>query len=754
MANVWKIGSRWSDLGTWDSRIITIFRRSSVVFVGGKCAKRFHKEVTIGDYFAIADGYTVSAVAKATSNVMSLTDMIAKKLIKVKDTEPFNLNWDFDGCYGIRVKIVDLPPKEQFQYRKSGAFFSANLYWNEIIDLYESKVDKTFDISAKTYKLFSSLNNRISEGVKRDSLLDGKTKYIIPVYQREYSWGYDQISMFIRDLFRGFWGIEEKKSIHAEPMFIGTMQLSYKKYISNNEYEQDVIDGQQRLSTFLCLIKYLQITYPNNKAIQNMPIDWLETRVNNGKEDILLNEMLKMNQCDDDSYRNMRSFNKYIDNVYIIEETINELLLDNEGKKEEVAQYFLNNLNSFILYLQNNVLFVVIETVAGLSKTIQIFNTINTTGLDLGGDDLFKVRLYEYLRDKKGADEEAFNAIGEVYKRAKELNEKWRVHHNYDVININLVRTVYKNYLIAKYRLPNQLFRMATDTFYEYLFDVLLNVQEHKEIKNLNELEMSIDDLNMVIDACYQWNSCNYQDTSQMIAGLLIEKSRYSRYSAFAYQLMIAKKDLTLDSRINLVMDYYQILSRIFFCYSLMFFKQVNDIHSLMDNVYKLIVQKPEIETKQLLMQKLNEIDKDRMVNYIGGAIAYNRICKDLICCLSAYFDEIETSISLEELENKLSWGYDIEHIHANADEMIMMEENLQNSIGNLMLLEYDINRSIGAECFYDKIHGVPGHMRYLDSNYATVKKIASHTQWNTEEAIQRKTNETKKIMDFIFNYF
>jgi len=752
MANVWKIGSRWSDIGTWDSRIITIFRRSGVVFVGGKCANRFYKEVTMGDYFAIADGYTVSAVAKATSDVMSLSDMIAKKLIKVKDTEPFDLNWNFDGCYGIRVKIVDLPPNEQFQYMKSGALFSANQYWNEIIDLYESKVEKSFDISAKTYKLFSRHNYRDSEGFIKDNLLDGKTKYIIPVYQREYSWGYDQISRFIRDIFRGFWGSEENKSILAEPMFIGTMQLSYKKYISNNEYEQDVIDGQQRLSTFLCLVKYLKLTYPNNTEIQKMPNNWLETRVNNGKEDVLLNEMLTMRQMDDDSYRKMRIFNKYIDNVYIIEETINELLLDEEGKKGKVAQYFLDNLDSFILYLQNNVLFVVIETVAGLSKTIQIFNTINTTGLDLGGDDLFKVRFYEYLRDKKGADEEAFSAIGEVYKRAKELNEKWRVHHNYDVININLVRTVYKNYLIAKYELPDQLFRMATDTFYDYLFDVLLNVQEHKEINNLNGLELSIDDLNMVLDSCYQWNSYKYKNPSQLIAGLLIDKSRYSRYSAFAYQLMIAKKDLDLDTRINLVIDYYQILCRIFYCFSLMYLKQVYEIHSLMDKVYKYIVQKPENEARKLLLLKLGSVNKEEMVNNIGWTIAYNKTCKDLVCCLSAYFDEIDVPISLDDLEAKLSGGYDIEHIHANADEKIIMDENLQNSIGNLMLLEYDINRSIGAECFYDKAHGVPGHMSYLDSNYVTVKKIASHTQWNTEEAIQRKTNETKKIMNFIFS--
>ena len=54
MSNVWKIGSRWSEYGTWDSRIITIFRRSGVIFVGGYSAQRFFDEVSLGDYFAIA----------------------------------------------------------------------------------------------------------------------------------------------------------------------------------------------------------------------------------------------------------------------------------------------------------------------------------------------------------------------------------------------------------------------------------------------------------------------------------------------------------------------------------------------------------------------------------------------------------------------------------------------------------------------------------------------------------------------------
>ena len=124
MNNCWKIGSRWSVDGSWNSRIITIFRRSNVVFVGGDAAKRFHDQVKKGDYFAIADGFTIVAVARATGDVMRLPEMIEQGLIKARDGEPFDLSKNFDGCYGIKVKIVDLPKQDQFQYRKRGTFLA------------------------------------------------------------------------------------------------------------------------------------------------------------------------------------------------------------------------------------------------------------------------------------------------------------------------------------------------------------------------------------------------------------------------------------------------------------------------------------------------------------------------------------------------------------------------------------------------------------------------------------------------------
>ena len=328
------------------------------------------------------------------------------------------------------------------------------------------------------------------------SILDNRTKYTIPIYQREYSWGWEQISRFVGDIFKGFWGAEEEKRIICEPMFIGTMQLSEKKETGTNKYTQDVIDGQQRLSTMMCIFKYLKLKYPGNKALGEIRLDWLETRVNNGKEQESLEAMLGMSDLDGANMDNEQ--NPYVRSIGMIDECFNNLTTDENGEPMEA---FTGNIGAFVEYLLNDIYFVVIETTAGLSKTIQIFNTINTAGLDLNGDDLFKVRLYEYLHDVKGHGEDSFTEIGGIYKDVKKRNEEWLKTHGWDLVNMGVVRTVYKDYLISKHKLPVSLYAMGTDTFFERLFDVLLNVQSHKEMASAKTVELALDDLRRIINA-------------------------------------------------------------------------------------------------------------------------------------------------------------------------------------------------------------------------------------------------------------
>lgn len=244
MANVWKIGSRWSDYGTPNSSIISIFRRNNVVFVGADGArKRFISEVKCGDYFAIADGYNIVAVAKAIDKPTLLNKLKINTIGYESD------RFDYDECkdwvVGVRVKIVDLKADQRIWYERRGAFFSANQISQKVVDLYENQGNE-FAINSYTCTLFDSKK-------EYKSVFDTHTRFIIPIYQRPYSWKKNEIKSFLSDLVNNYLG-KDKKGTSPEPMFIGTMQLSEKKYIDKIEYEQEVIDGQQRLTTFQIML--------------------------------------------------------------------------------------------------------------------------------------------------------------------------------------------------------------------------------------------------------------------------------------------------------------------------------------------------------------------------------------------------------------------------------------------------------------------------------------------------------------------
>lgn len=78
------------------------------------------------------------------------------------------------------------------------------------------------------------------------SLANNQDKYIIPIYQRNYAWGIDEIELLISDLKDAY--AQNRESNY----YIGSL-IVYKR----NECTFEVIDGQQRLTTFKILLKII-----------------------------------------------------------------------------------------------------------------------------------------------------------------------------------------------------------------------------------------------------------------------------------------------------------------------------------------------------------------------------------------------------------------------------------------------------------------------------------------------------------------
>ncbi|WP_218975507.1 HNH endonuclease family protein [Peptoniphilus catoniae] len=128
--------------------------------------------------------------------------------------------------------------------------------------------------------------------------------------------------------------------------------------------------------------------------------------------------------------------------------------------------------------------------------------------------------------------------------------------------------------------------------------------------------------------------------------------------------------------------------------------------------------------------------------------------------------------LACKESEQKfiLPAKYEIEHIMPRSGKnidriredagIIDKEEfsEIVNKLGNKILLEEDINRSIGNAWFRSKIqNSVKERKGYKDSNFTLAKQIISdfgnqeNPLWTVENIEERTNREAKRITDFIF---
>lgn len=85
-------------------------------------------------------------------------------------------------------------------------------------------------------------------------LFDGKRRYLIPLYQRQYSWREaPQIALLWEDIERAVKRIETDRSSLA-PHFMGAIVINQVKTFGRQVQAFEVIDGQQRLTTFQLLL--------------------------------------------------------------------------------------------------------------------------------------------------------------------------------------------------------------------------------------------------------------------------------------------------------------------------------------------------------------------------------------------------------------------------------------------------------------------------------------------------------------------
>lgn len=229
-------------------------------------------------------------------------------------------------------------------------------------------------------------------------------QYVVPSYQRPYSWEYDQCIQLYNDLLRAF--------DNEEDYFIGNIIIAKS---DSNKGSLEVVDGQQRLITLLLLIKVLSIFQTDLKVLFDLlsQEDWkgtnnfprIRTDVFESNDNEALSQLLSFNQED---FENTLSDSIDKSNNIIERKVRNKFVLN--------ALYFYkwvkfydeknNDLEEFTYFLLRNVYLLPIELGGATQdeaneKALVIFETINNRGMNLEDADIFKAKLYNKAKKIK-----------------------------------------------------------------------------------------------------------------------------------------------------------------------------------------------------------------------------------------------------------------------------------------------------------------------------------------------------------------
>ncbi len=239
-----------------------------------------------------------------------------------------------------------------------------------------------------------SLNAEQKEITK---ILSGKEQYIIPPYQRAYSWEQEQCEALWEDLKNAYLTNKE------EGYFLGNIVIA-KSTEDKNSLE--VIDGQQRLISLTLLIRVLlhfnpdsnylkEAIYIPGKKTNDLPETRLKTNVFEEKDSKFLKDVIETP----------------LDKIYEYNATRN----DNFAKNilyfySEILKFSrINDIEDFSDFILDSVSLLPIESEDtnkenAREKALKIFETINNRGKELSNSDIFKANLYSMALNEREED--------------------------------------------------------------------------------------------------------------------------------------------------------------------------------------------------------------------------------------------------------------------------------------------------------------------------------------------------------------
>ncbi len=605
---------------------------------------------------------------------------------------------------------------------------------------------KTIDAKLKTIQdMFSST---------QESILGKDGIFIIPDYQRAYNWkSTDQCDKLWQDIV-SFIEIGKDSSY-----FFGSI------IINSDNNELLVIDGQQRLTTFLLLLKALLLKI--NHCLENISKDSdsellkyaLESRrseiinclylIDKDEVPLVLKGDKKLTEL------KIKYFNKSINEEYIDEvKTIlhaDDFLIAQKNVKEikfkrndnRFTNFFRNfkffidqldpldssKVNTFAKTLLNECQVIVVVSYQ-TEEAIEIFNSLNSTGMPLDDADILSAKLYSNYDDK-----DEFNARWKEIIKDTNLLDTQRISSIDDILNqymyISRARNHETNSSLPAVR------RYFTDNK-DFLNNPKVFLSDLEKIISIWKDEPTTIELNTLKNVLLKHNS-NF-------------KLFYVTYLYFNSEESDINKQMFIESLLKL----FALLSINEYGYSSSKFK------SFLIGLNMDIGNGTKTEK---LVEKINkhikdEFNKESVADYLLDFTPNNS---------TVYLNEYLFMKEKDRTDLFPSFNcstIEIEHIMPSSGKNLcsiredanMTEEEFKyyvNKLGNKILLEKNINSSISNDWFkVKKQTSVTEKRGYNDSTFAIAKSLTLYKKdkWEKDDIDNATLKAANRIANFIFD--
>ena len=508
--------------------------------------------------------------------------------------------------------------------------------------------------------------------------------FVIPEYQRPYAWSMDEVKTLFDDLWE-FTRTTGGSSNPSKSYFLGTI-VSFL----NDDKEQEIIDGQQRITTLFLFLRAIFTSLSNadtqtdeSKHFISMigPAIWKTNKLT-GKIDysqILLTSKVINNDGNEILHRILETGNA--DSSAKDNYSINYLKLQ-ELFKEKAASDPLQIYDFIYAVLYQAIILPI--TAEDQDMALTIFSTLNDRGLPLSDADIFKAKIYNHLELE---DKKKFIACWkELDRQCVSIGESIQSLFTYYMFHIRATEGDAKTTTpgVRKYFLDNKCYRLYRENLLDDLFTLLA-------LRKVIKKRVCIEDENWSVNP----------EILKMLDILVFYPNEFAKYPINTFYLIHHKEpSFEQDFEFFLKMLARELILRFVLQPS------VNAVKPMVVKTNVAIVDSSKPSFEEFIFDE--EYVKSLLI------IPHMKVTRMLLLIL-AY----------EEQKELLPWPWEIEHIipqkwHANYFDDLPEEEIKQKieHIGNKVPFEKILNIIAGNGYFTKK------QKEYKGSQIAITKRL------------------------------